>query len=185
MALTRKFLRALGIEDDKIEEIIGAHLETVNPLKDERDNLKEQTDHAAELQKQVEELTTSGAGAEELKRKYDDEHKAFEEYKAEVEAGKAATAKKSAYRKLLEAVGIDPKRIDSVLRVSDMDAVEVGEDGAIVDADKITEQIKSDWSDFVVSTGTVGQNVDTPPARQQGKPEPTSLAEALHQKYNI
>ena len=53
MALTRKFLRALGIEDDKVEEIIGAHLETVNPLKDERDNLKEQADKAAELQKQV------------------------------------------------------------------------------------------------------------------------------------
>ena len=46
MALTRKFLRALGIEDDKVEEIIGAHLETVNPLKDERDNLKEQADKA-------------------------------------------------------------------------------------------------------------------------------------------
>ena len=57
MALTRKFLRALGIEDDKVEEIIGAHLETVNPLKDERDNLKEQADHAAELQKQVDALT--------------------------------------------------------------------------------------------------------------------------------
>ena len=56
MALTRKFLRALGIEDDKVEEIINAHLETVNPLKDERDNLKEQAEKAAELQKQVEAL---------------------------------------------------------------------------------------------------------------------------------
>ena len=185
MALTRKFLRALGIEDDKVEEIIGAHLETVNPLKDERDNLKEQADKAAELQKQVDALTKQGSTSEDLAKKYEDEHKAFEAYKAEVEKGKAETAKKSAYRKLLESSGIDPKRIDAVMRVSDVSAIEVGEDGKIVDADKLTEQIKTDWSDFVVSTGTVGQRVDTPPAKQQGKPEPTNLAEALHQKYNI
>jgi hypothetical protein len=185
MALTRKFLRALGIEDDKVEEIIGAHLETVNPLKDERDNLKEQADKAAELQKQVDALTKQGSTSEDLAKKYEDEHAAFEAYKAEVEAGKAESAKKSAYRKLLESSGIDPKRIDAVMRVSDVSTIEVGEDGNIVDADKLTEQIKADWSDFVISTGTVGQRVDTPPAKQQGKPEPTSLAEALHQKYNI
>ena len=185
MALTRKFLRALGIEDDKIEEIIGAHLETVNPLKDERDNFKEQADKAAELQKQVDELTKQGSNSEDLAKKYEDEHAAFEAYKAEVEKGKAETAKKSAYRKLLESSGIDPKRIDAVMRVSDVSTIEVGEDGNIVDADKLTEQIKTDWSDFVVSTGTVGQRVDTPPAKQQGKPEPTNLAEALRQKYNI
>ena len=185
MALTRKFLRALGIEDDKVEEIIGAHLETVNPLKDERDNLKEQADKAAELQKQVDALTKQGSSTEDLAKKYEDEHKAFEAYKADVEAGKAEAAKKSAYRKLLESSGIDPKRIDAVMRVSDVSAIEIGEDGNIVDADKLTEQIKTDWSDFVISTGTVGQRVDTPPAKQQGKPEPTNLAEALHQKYNI
>ena len=185
MALTRKFLRALGIEDDKVEEIIGAHLETVNPLKDERDNLKEQADKAAELQKQVDELTKKGSTSEDLVKKYEDEHKAFEAYKAEIEAGKAEAAKKSAYRKLLESSGIDPKRIDAVMRVSDVSAIEVGEDGNVVDVDKLTEQIKTDWSDFVISTGTVGQRVDTPPAKQQGKPEPTNLAEALHQKYNI
>ena len=185
MALTRKFLRALGIEDDKVEEIIGAHLETLNPMKDERDNLKEQADKAAELQKQVDELTKQGSTSEDLAKKYEDEHKAFEAYKADVEAGKAEAAKKSAYRKLLEASGIDPRRIDAVMRVSDVSTIEVGEDGNIVDADKLTEQIKTDWSDFVISTGTVGQRVDTPPAKQTGKPEPTNLAEALHQKYNI
>ena len=185
MALTRKFLRALGIEDDKVEEIINAHLETVNPLKDERDGLKERADKTDELQKQVDALTEQGSNSEDLAKKYEDEHKAFEAYKAEVEAGKAESAKKSAYRKLLESSGIDPKRIDAVMRVSDVSTVEVGEDGKIVDADKLTEQIKADWSDFVISTGTVGQRVDTPPAKQTGKPEPTSLAEALHQKYNI
>lgn len=185
MALTRKFLRAMGIDDDKIEEIISAHLETVNPLKDERDGLKERADKADELQKQVDALTEQGSGSADLAKKYEDEHAAFEAYKADVEAGKVVEGKKAAYRKLLESSGIDPKRIDAVMRVSDVSTIEVGEDGKIVDADKLTEQVKTDWSDFVVSTGTVGQRVDTPPAKQTGKPEPTNLAEALHQKYNI
>ena len=185
MALTRKFLRAMGIDDDKIEEIISAHLETVNPLKDERDGLKERADKADELQKQVDALTEQGSGSEDLKKKYEDEQAAFEAFKAEVEAGKAAEGKKTAYRKLLEDAGIDPKRLDAIMRVSDTSTIEIGEDGKIVDADKLTEQVKADWSDFVVSTGTIGQRVDTPPDKQTGKPEPKSLAEALHQKYNI
>ena len=36
MSLTRKFLAALGIEQDKIDEIIEAHTETVNALKEEK-----------------------------------------------------------------------------------------------------------------------------------------------------
>ena len=37
MALTRKFLSALGIEEAKIDEIISAHVDTVNVLKEQRD----------------------------------------------------------------------------------------------------------------------------------------------------
>ena len=40
MALTRKLLSALGIEADKIEQIIDAHTETVEALKKERDEFK-------------------------------------------------------------------------------------------------------------------------------------------------
>lgn len=44
MALTRKLLRSMGIEDEKIDQIIDAHTETVNALKDERDGLKDAAD---------------------------------------------------------------------------------------------------------------------------------------------
>ena len=33
MALTRKMLRAMGVEDDKADQIIDAHAETVDALK--------------------------------------------------------------------------------------------------------------------------------------------------------
>ena len=41
MALTRKMLKAMGIEEDKIDQIIEAHSETVDALKDEREKFRE------------------------------------------------------------------------------------------------------------------------------------------------
>ena len=40
MALTRSFLKALGIEEEKIGEIINAHSETVSGLKAEIEKYK-------------------------------------------------------------------------------------------------------------------------------------------------
>ena len=56
MALTRKYLKALGIEDEKIEQIIEAHTETVDGLKNERDGFKASADKLAEVQKELDGL---------------------------------------------------------------------------------------------------------------------------------
>jgi hypothetical protein len=51
MALTRKFLAAMGIEAEKVDEIIAAHTETVNALKEERDTAKAQAAKVDDLTK--------------------------------------------------------------------------------------------------------------------------------------
>ncbi|WP_058270441.1 hypothetical protein [Olsenella massiliensis] len=56
MALTRKMLKALGIEDDKADEIIEAHAETVNSLKRQADDARARSGNAEALQREVEEL---------------------------------------------------------------------------------------------------------------------------------
>ena len=53
MAMTRKFLKAMGIEEDQIEQIIEAHTETVSALKDERDSYKEDAEKLADVQKEL------------------------------------------------------------------------------------------------------------------------------------
>ena len=53
MALTRKMLSAMGIDDEKQDEIINAHIEVVNALKEERDNYKSDSKKAESLQKQL------------------------------------------------------------------------------------------------------------------------------------
>ena len=40
MSLTRKALVAMGIEAEKIDQIMELHLNTVNEIKSERDELK-------------------------------------------------------------------------------------------------------------------------------------------------
>ena len=65
---------------------------------------------------------------------------------------------------LLQEAGISEKRLESVLKVSDIDSVELDEKGAIRDADKLAESIKSEWADFITTTETRGANTSNPPA---------------------
>ena len=182
MALTRKLLRSMGIEDDKIDQIIEAHTETVNALKDERDEFKDAAEKLPKVQAELDELKAKPDDG--FKEKYEKEHADFEAYKAETAKADSEREKKSLYRKLLQDAGVDPKRLDAVMRVADLSEVSV-EDGAIVDADKVTEAVKSEWSDFIQTTGSKPAGVDTPPAGGNGgsEKEPENLAEALRQKY--
>ena len=73
MALTRKFLSALGIEQDKIDEIITAHTETVDALKEQRDEYKEQAESVPNLTKELEDLKEQAEAnkTDEWQEKYD------------------------------------------------------------------------------------------------------------------
>jgi hypothetical protein len=176
MALTRKMLRAMGIEDDKADEIIEAHAETVDALKAKAQEAGDGAGKAEELAKQVEQLKKELEEAQKagdpdgLKAKYDKEHEAFEAYKADVSAKEADRTKRSLYRKFLTDAGVDPKRVDAVLRVSDLSKVEV-KDGAIQGADELEKGIKSDWADFIPTTSTQGAEPATPP-KVGAEPEP-------------
>lgn len=144
MALTRKMLKAMGIEDEKIEQIIEEHVESVDGLKAERDRYKAGADEAEGLRKQLDEAKKAGEGAGEYEEKYKAKCKELDDYKAKVDGEAAEREKRGLYRELLAGAGVDPKRIDTVLKVSDLSGVTV-KDGAIEGADDLTESIKSDW----------------------------------------
>ncbi|ERL12304.1 hypothetical protein HMPREF1248_0666 [Coriobacteriaceae bacterium BV3Ac1] len=71
MALTRKILKAMGIDDDKADEIIDAHAETVSSLKKQVEDAHASSGNAEALQKEVDELK------EQLKAAGTDEYKAL------------------------------------------------------------------------------------------------------------
>lgn len=182
MALTRKMLKAMGIEDEKIDQIIEEHAESVDALKAQRDELKDAADKADGYKKELDALKAKGEGAGEYEEKYKAAVKNLEDYKAKVEGEKAAAEKRSLYRKLLKSAGVDPKRIETVLKVSDLENVTV-KDGAIEGADKLTEGIKADWADFIAVKTTQGATVPNPPKSTGGAAAPKNLREALHQRY--
>ena len=56
MSLTRKMLKAMGIEEEKIDQIIEAHSETVDSLKADRDSYKEDAEKLKDVQKELDDL---------------------------------------------------------------------------------------------------------------------------------
>lgn len=171
MSLTRKMLKAMGIEDEKIDQIIDAHTETVDALKEQRDQYKADAEKLPEIQKQLDKAKSDleASGKDAYKVKYEALKEEFEGYKNEQSAKETRSAKERAYRELLKAAGISEKRIASIVKVSDIDSVELDESGAIKGADKLTESIKTEWSDFIPTTTTQGASTATPPANSQIK----------------
>ena len=172
MSLTRKSLKEMGIEDEKIDQIIEDHSETVAALKEQRraaeeqaEGYKAQAEQLAAVQKELDELKAQPAN--EFEAKYNTEHEAFEAFKADVEAQKAKAEKTELYKALLTKAGIGQKYLEKVLKVTDIDAVEV-EEGAIKGADELVKGIQDEWPEFVASTTTQGANVQTPPQNMAG-----------------
>lgn len=172
MALSRKFLTALGIEPDKIDEIIEAHSATVDGLKEEITRYKADAESLPTVktdlenaQKELEAIKEAaeknGEGA--YKKQYEDLKKEYDEYKAGQEAKEILAKKTSAYRNLLKEIGVSEKRLDTILKVSKFDDIELDDKENIKDSDKLKETLKTEWSDFITKKEQQGANTATPP----------------------
>ena len=189
MALTRKFLKAMGIEDEKIDQIIEAHTETVSGLKDSLDKAEAAVKDLPGIQK---ELETAKADLEAAKKdgwkdKHDSLKKEFEDYKAGVTAKETKAAKETAARVYYESKGITGKALDIAMRGSgaEIDALELDGD-KIKDTAALEALVKGDFSGLVSTTTTTGANTATPPAVDGGKTEnePNSRAAIIAAQYH-
>lgn len=169
MALTRKFLSALGIESDKIDEIITAHTETVDALKHERDTYKADAEKLPGVQAELDGLKANAAkndGKDPWKVKYDALKEDFDTFKKDQKKKETTAKKADAFRALLKECGVREKRIDAVLRVTDLDGIELDEDGKIKDAPKHKKDIETEWEDFIDTQAAKGVQTATPPSNK-------------------
>lgn len=173
MALTRKFLKAMGIEDEKIEQIIEAHTETVSGLKDSLDKAQADAKALPAVQK---ELDAVKADLEDVKKdgwkdKHDTLKKEFEDFKRDVQTKETKAAKESAARAYYQQKGITGKALEIAVRGSgaEIEALELGEDGKIKDTKALDALVSGDFSDLVSKTTTQGANTAHPPANNGGK----------------
>lgn len=161
MSLKRSFLETMGLSKEQIDAIMEEHVSTVDALKADRDQYKAEAAKLPEVQKQLDDLK----GGEDFKAKYDEEHRAFEEFRAET-ARKADEAKvKAAYRDLLTNCKISDKRLDAICKVTDFSSMKLDKNGYLENADKLTETIRSEWGEFITQTREKGAAVETPPER--------------------
>ena len=149
--------------DEMENALIALHLGVVDPLKDELNNVKADAAKIEELQKEVEKLNAEKKDGEDWKAKFEKEHADFGEYKTQIEKDKAADTVKGLYRTLLKEAKVDEKRIDSILKVTEFSTMKVDKDGKLEGADKLSEAIKNDWKDFIVTVQKNGAGVETPP----------------------
>lgn len=190
MALSRNFLSALGIEGDKIEEIVKANYESLNGIMEERDKAKEalealkketagykeEAKKTEALQKELDELKNAADGGENAwKVKYEavaeerDNIKAeFDKFKSETSAKETKAAKERAYRGLLKESGVSEKWIERALKLADLENVELDNEGKIKDSDQHKQAIQAEWSDCIPKESEKGADTAKPPANTGG-----------------
>ena len=135
MSLTRKLLKELELNDQAVERIIAAHVETVDALRQERDAALTRASAAEVSQQEREELRTL---AEERLTEAASARDALAAYQAQTEAEKHQASRRTALAEALTARGANPQALPLLL-----DAITPAEedwDGAALrDADALLQ----------------------------------------------
>lgn len=160
MAFTRNFLKSLGLTDEQVQAVVEEHTAVTDSLK----RFKEDAEKLPSVQKELDDLKESTKDYDEWKKKYNDEHSAFEDFKKNIETESTLNKMKNAYKALLKANNVDEKRWDAIIRVTDFSEKKLDKDGKFTDESKLVDSIKSEWGDFVVTSGAKGTGVENPPA---------------------
>lgn len=176
MSLTRKFMQGMGLTEEQATAIIEANEETITGLKDEIEKYKTASEasekNLAKVQKELNSLkeeAENNNSKNPYKVKYEAIKEEFENYKKDITAKETKATKSEAYETLLKECGVSEKRIKAVLKVSDIDGIELDEDGKIKDADTLKKSIKDEWADFIQTDGQQGAKTSNPPANVGGK----------------
>ena len=170
MGFGRKWLDEVLTNDElspkeKAARIMDEHLTVTGGMKDKIDELQKEADKAGDLQKQLDAINSG----EDFKEKYENEHKAFEEFKKKTAADAEAEKVKAAFRSLLVDEKISAKRIETVMRVTDFSKMKLDKDGNLENLSDLRKQIGEEWSDFKVTTTERGANVAKPPEPGKAK----------------
>lgn len=167
MAFTRSFLSATGLTEEQVKAVMEEHVSVVDALKADRDKFKADAEKAADLQKQLEDIK----GGEDWKSKYEEEHKAYEDFRQKTAQDAEAAKVRAAYRKMLIEEKIGEKWLDRVMESTDFSCIRLDKDGNLADSDKLKDALDAKWGDVKTTVTEKGANVEKPP--QTGKPTMT------------
>lgn len=177
MAFTRKYLASLGLENDKIDAIIEAHTEVTDALKADITKYKTEADKIPDLEKKVKEAEQDKANADKFKADYEAEKAAHDKLKSD-NAAQAETAKKTAaLKKLLKDSGYHEKGLDKIVKYTDLNSLELDENGNFKNAEKITADIEGEWGEYKGKTEKFEHVPGNPPNNGGGSNQPSRAAQ--------
>lgn len=163
MALTRKFLREHGIEDETtIQEIIDAHMETVTPLKAYQTQVEELTTKLAEEagKREAAEAALANADKDDYKAKYD-------ELVAKNAERDTNERKRAALDVVLADAGLSGKGKALAKKYTDLGTVQLADDGTIANAADIKAAVLADFGEYQEQIIRRGANIPNPPIHTQ------------------
>ena len=178
MALTRKFLEALGIEQAKIDEIISAHTEVTDSLKADRDSYKEKAEKYDETKTELDKAKSEleKVSKDEYKTKYESLEAEFNKYKTDIAEKEVKVKKEEAYKKMLKEIGVNEKSISAILKVKDLSSLKLDDKGEIVDVDTLKESEKKDWEGFIIKSEEERQDPNTPPDHEHENVDTSTMS---------
>ena len=105
----------MGIDAEKIDEIIEMHAETINALKEQRDGYKADAEKLVQVQKELDDLkkAVENNGDNPYEAKYNSLKDEFDAYKSSVDAEKLQARQSAAYKKLLRDAGVSKLSVRS------------------------------------------------------------------------
>ena len=164
MALTRKLLKSLGLEEAAIDTIIDAHTETTDALKKQRDDaiaeagtVEAITKERDQLKQQVETLTKQGGDAAKIQADFD-------AFKQQIADEKAAAQTDADVLALLKEAGIQRESFQQLASKSfDRSKIKRNEDGSISNRQELLDGIKTDFADCIATQQQQGTPPNNPP----------------------
>lgn len=175
MSITRKQLSAMGIEADKIDQIIEGHTATVSGLKDDlekakadAEKYKAEASKVAGLEKELETAKKEAETAKDTGAEYEKLKKEFDDYKAEVAKKEQDAVKADKFRELLKDIGLSEKGVQMAMKWQGVDGVELDEDGKIKNSRELRKAAKEDWAEYIETVTQEGAKESNPPSNTGG-----------------
>lgn len=167
--------------DKAAEEICARHTADLDSIKEERDSYKKDAETLATVQQELDDLKAKSGDT--FEKKFKDMEKKYNDLVAENERKETTTKIQTAYRALLKDAGVSEKRLESVLKVTDISNMKLDKDGKLEGADKLKDSIKTEWADFITKDGQQGADPANPPDNNGGKAGNTGRAKQLAATY--
>nr|MBR4281670.1 hypothetical protein [Clostridia bacterium] len=160
MALTRNFLKSMGLDEEKINAIIEGHTDTVTAMTRERDEAREKAAKVDELISERDDYKAKYEKAGDATKVQAD----FDAYKKQVEGEKAKAAKSAAVRAALKAAGVNRDEFAELLMGKvDLDKVEMDGD-KVKDTAALVDPLKASYAGCFGTVEEKGTDKTSPPS---------------------